>query len=85
MLNDVLVEKVDLELLVKENDVINVSSKLPGLIVQSYLVLVELFNLDVMAPLERVKIETIEGIRVLLFFLADQLKVGFSDLSSDLF
>ena len=73
MLNDVLVEKVDLELLVKENDVINVSSKLPGLIVQSYLVLVELFNLDVMAPLERVKIETIEGIWVLLFFFLAEI------------
>ena len=46
---------------------INVSSKLPGLIVQSYLVLVELFNLDVMAPLERVKIETIEGLGFTVF------------------
>lgn len=57
LLNDVLVDKADLEQLVKENDVINMSTKLPGLIVQAYLVLVELFSLDPMEPLHRVKVE----------------------------
>ena len=37
--------------LVYENNVKNVSSDLPGLIIQSYLVLVRLFDLDVMEPL----------------------------------
>ena len=57
LLNDVLIDKADLEQLVKENDVINMSAKLPGLIVQAYLVLVELFSLDPMEPLHRVKVE----------------------------
>ena len=60
MLNDVLVDKADLEALVVENEVVNKSAKTPGLIIQAYLVLVELFNLDVMEPLQRIKTETVE-------------------------
>lgn len=57
-----LIDKADLEQLIDENDVINRSAKLPGLIIQSYLVLVELFELDPMEPLHRVKVEEIEEI-----------------------
>ena len=57
LFNDVLLEKDDLMSIIKENDIINLSSKLPGLIIQAYLVLVEIFNLDVMEPLKRVKEE----------------------------
>ena len=60
LLNDVLVDKADLEALVVENEVVNKSAKTPGLIIQAYLVLVELFNLDVMEPLQRIKTETVE-------------------------
>ena len=73
LLNDVIVEKADLEALVVENEVINKSAKTPGLIIQAYLVLVELFNLDVMEPLQRIKseveIEEIQGIILALFHL----------------
>ena len=57
LFNDVLLEKDDLISVLKQNDIINISSKLPGLIIQAYLVLVEIFNLDVMEPLKRVKEE----------------------------
>ena len=57
LFNDVLLEKDDLISIIKENDIANISSKLPGLIIQAYLVLVEIFNLDVMEPLKRVKTE----------------------------
>ena len=57
LFNDVLLEKDDLISIIKENDVINLSPKVPGLIIQAYLVLVEIFNLDVMEPLRRVKEE----------------------------
>ena len=57
LFNDVLLEKDDLISIIKENDVINLSPKVPGLIIQAYLVLVEIFNLDVMEPLKRVKEE----------------------------
>ena len=43
-------EKADLEQLVRENGVINLSHGLPGLIIQSYLIIVKLFELDVMEP-----------------------------------
>ena len=57
LFNDVLLEKDDLISVLIQNDIINLSSKLPGLIIQAYLVLVEIFNLDVMEPLKRVKEE----------------------------
>ena len=57
LFNDVLLEKDDLISIIKENDIANISVKLPGLIIQAYLVLVEIFNLDVMEPLKRVKAE----------------------------
>ena len=59
LFNEVLLEKDDLVSIIKENDIINISSKLPGLIIQAYLVLVEIFNLDVMEPLKRVKEEVV--------------------------
>jgi len=65
LLNDVLIDKADLEQLIDENDVINRSTKLPGLIIQSYLVLVELFDLDPMEPLHRVKVEQLEEVEVI--------------------
>ena len=57
LFNEVLFEKDDLISIIKENDIINISPKVPGLIIQAYLVLVEIFNLDVMEPLKRVKEE----------------------------
>ena len=60
-----LIDKADLEQLIDENDVINRSTKLPGLIIQSYLVLVELFDLDPMEPLHRVKVEQLEEVEVI--------------------
>ena len=51
-------KKTDLEQLVRENGVINLSHGLPGLIIQSYLIIVKLFELDVMEPVDFVtKIE----------------------------
>ena len=53
-----LPKKTDLEQLVRENGVINLSHGLPGLIIQSYLIIVKLFELDVMEPVDFVtKIE----------------------------
>ena len=43
-----------------ENGVLNISTDLPGLIIQSYLVLVRLFDLDVMEPIHIVKTESVE-------------------------
>ena len=43
-----------------ENDVINISNEKPGRIIQTYLLLVRLLNLDVMAPLQFVKAEPVE-------------------------
>ena len=53
---------------------INRSAKLPGLIIQSYLVLVELFELDPMEPLHRVKVEEIEEIEA-----RDSFSIVFND------
>ena len=81
-----------MELFVQQNDVFNVSHKLPGLIVQSYLVLVELFNLDPMEPLQRVKVEEVECIgdsenvemsEIGTFDECDNFAVFNSDLDSD--
>ena len=57
LFNDVLLEKDDLISIINENDGINLSPRTPGLIIQAYLVLVKIFNLDVMEPLKRVKEE----------------------------
>ena len=48
LFNNVLTEKADIEQLIKENNITNVSTGLPGLIIQAYLVLVRLFDLNVM-------------------------------------
>ena len=65
LFNDVLLEKDDLISIIKENDVINLSPKVPGLIIQAYLVLVEIFNLDVMEPLKRDSLTVKQEIEVL--------------------
>ena len=51
LLNNVLTAKEDLAQLVHENGVSNVSQGLPGLIVQAYLILVRLFDLDYLEPI----------------------------------
>ena len=73
LLNNVLTGKEDLAQLVRENGVSNVSQGLPGLIVQAYLILVRLFDLDYLEPISTLpKTEIIED------------SVIFEDLSPDL-
>merc|ERR1711892_1020763 len=61
LFNNVLTERADLEQLVKENGVHNASCGTPGLIIQSYLIMVKLFELDVMEPIQTIaKREPIE-------------------------
>ena len=57
LLNTVLTDKADLARLVEQNNVEVISSDLPGLIVQAYLVLVKLFDLNVMDPINNTKVE----------------------------
>ena len=57
LLNKVLTNKNDLTKLVEQNNVEVISSDLPGLVVQAYLVLVRLFELDVMQPIVSTKVE----------------------------
>ena len=57
LLNKVLTNKDDLTKLVEQNNVEVISDDLPGLIVQAYLVLVRLFELNVMQPINNAKIE----------------------------
>ena len=52
LLNDVLTDEAHLAMLLAQNNVIHEKGKLPGLIVNAYLLLVDLFDLDVMKPLE---------------------------------
>ena len=57
LFNKVLTNKADLTKLVEENNVEVISPDLPGLIVQAYLVLVKLFDLNVMEPIISAKVE----------------------------
>ena len=52
LLNNVLTDEAHLAMLLSQNNVTHVKGKLPGLIVNAYLLLVDLFDLDVMKPLE---------------------------------
>ena len=65
LFNEVLLEKEDLISIIQENNVTNLSQKTPGLIIQAYLVLVEIFNLDVMEPLKRDSLTVKQEIEVL--------------------
>ena len=62
LLNDVLVEKADLERFVIENGLDNYSSGQPGLIVQVYLIMVQLFDLNMTGPIGNLKVKSYERI-----------------------
>ena len=71
LFNEVLLEKEDLISIIQENNVASLSQKTPGLIIQAYLVLVEIFNLDVMEPLKRESLtvkQEVEGLDTGIIF-----------------
>ena len=64
LFNDVLIEEEDMKQLIGQNgdSIQSISTKRPGLIIQSYLVLARLFELDVYQPIGQcVKLEVMEG------------------------
>lgn len=61
LMNYTLIGRADLEQVARENNVRDISTELPGLIIQVYLVLVDIFDLDVRAPIDsqqRIKAES---------------------------
>ena len=61
LFNDILIEEHDMKQLIHQNGITSVSTKLPGLIIQSYLLLARLFELDVFEPIgNEVKVEVME-------------------------
>ena len=82
LFNNVLTEKGDIEQLIKENNVPTVSSSLPGLIIQAYLVLVRLFDLNVMEPVAGVCQTSVEGATVKVEQIIEEI-VDIDDVEAD--